>query len=261
MSVVAPPEGWCPHIGEILDQPLYWNVSLVLLPASLQLCSVPVKCRLTSYLILAIFCKFPVIFTVFFFKPRKLGDIYGISGGSRISPKRGLQLPGGGGANIRFCQNFPKTAWNWKNLDPGGGAPVHPLRSATGDTCLCNGGGGVVNKWTRSFSMVQRHWNVFVLAGFQHYFHNVLLYYLATNHCSPKADSCFDAHSVNGRYRIGTVPEDTVPTNVYTSSYLRHHTVKYGNHSLSDSCSKQNNRTDVGDKQSSTLDSVVTSCT
>ena len=31
-----------------------------------------------------------------------------------------------GGANIRFCQNFPKTAWNWKNLDPrgGGGARV-----------------------------------------------------------------------------------------------------------------------------------------
>ena len=23
-----------------------------------------------------------------------------------------------GGANIRFCQSFPKTAWNWKNLDP-----------------------------------------------------------------------------------------------------------------------------------------------
>ena len=31
------------------------------------------------------------------------------SGGSRISPRRGRQLPGGG-ANIRFCQNFPKTA-------------------------------------------------------------------------------------------------------------------------------------------------------
>ena len=24
-----------------------------------------------------------------------------------------------GGANIQFCQIFPKTAWNWKNLDPG----------------------------------------------------------------------------------------------------------------------------------------------
>ena len=30
-----------------------------------------------------------------------------------------------GGANIRFCQIFPKTAWNWKNLDPrGGGARI-----------------------------------------------------------------------------------------------------------------------------------------
>ena len=29
-----------------------------------------------------------------------------------------------------------------------------------------------------------------------------------------------------------TVPQDTVPTNVYTSSYLSHHTVQYGVHSL-----------------------------
>ena len=33
-----------------------------------------------------------------------------------------------GVANIQFCQNFPKTAWNWKNLDPQGYAS--PLRSA-----------------------------------------------------------------------------------------------------------------------------------
>ena len=52
------------------------------------------------------------------------------SGGSRISPRRGRQLPRGG-ANIRFCQIFPKTAWNWKNLGPGGGVPCAPLRSAT----------------------------------------------------------------------------------------------------------------------------------
>ena len=47
-----------------------------------------------------------------------------LSGGSRISPRRGRQLPGGG-ANIQFHQNFPKTAWNWKNLDPqeGGARP------------------------------------------------------------------------------------------------------------------------------------------
>ena len=29
-----------------------------------------------------------------------------------------------GGPNIQFCQIFPKTAWNWKNLDRGGGARV-----------------------------------------------------------------------------------------------------------------------------------------
>ena len=28
-----------------------------------------------------------------------------------------------GGANIRFCQIFPKTAWNWKKLGPEGRAP------------------------------------------------------------------------------------------------------------------------------------------
>ena len=27
------------------------------------------------------------------------------------------------------------------------------------------------------------------------------------------------------------VPEDTIPTNVYTSSYLSHHTVQYRSHS------------------------------
>ena len=47
-------------------------------------------------------------------------SIYVVSGGSRISPRRGRQLPRGG-ANIRFCQIFQKTAWNWKNLDPQGG--------------------------------------------------------------------------------------------------------------------------------------------
>ena len=55
------------------------------------------------------------------------------SGGSGISPRRGRQLPRGG-ANIRFCHIFPKTAWNWKNLGPrrgGGRIPRTPLRSAT----------------------------------------------------------------------------------------------------------------------------------
>ena len=55
------------------------------------------------------------------------------SGGSGISPRRGRQLPRGGGANIRFCQIFPKTAWIWKNLDPQGGRASKILlcRSAT----------------------------------------------------------------------------------------------------------------------------------
>ena len=51
---------------------------------------------------------------------RQFSNLTVISGGSRISLRRGRQLPRGG-ANIRFCQIFPKTAWNWKNLDPRGG--------------------------------------------------------------------------------------------------------------------------------------------
>ena len=47
------------------------------------------------------------------------------SGGSRISLRRGRQLPGG--TNIWFCQIFPKTAWNWKNLDPGVASLMPPL--------------------------------------------------------------------------------------------------------------------------------------
>ena len=42
------------------------------------------------------------------------------------------------------------------------------------------------------------------------------------------------------KWSIWTVPEDTVPTNFYTSSYLGHRTVQYSSHlrdhSLSDSC-------------------------
>ena len=34
-------------------------------------------------------------------------------------PEVGAPTPRGD-ANIRFCQKFPKTAWNWKNLDPRG---------------------------------------------------------------------------------------------------------------------------------------------
>ena len=35
---------------------------------------------------------------------------------------RGMGADSPGGTNIRFCQNFPKTSWNWKNLDPRGDA-------------------------------------------------------------------------------------------------------------------------------------------
>ena len=45
------------------------------------------------------------------------------------------------------------------------------------------------------------------------------------------------------------VPEDTVPTNIYTSSYLSHHTVQYEVHSIARQQSSWiNSRTDVGNK-------------
>ena len=40
-------------------------------------------------------------------------------------PEEGAPTPQGG-ANIQFCQNLPKTGWNWKNLDPQGGASLAP---------------------------------------------------------------------------------------------------------------------------------------
>ena len=63
-------------------------------------------------------------------KKNKIGGTTDFSGGSRISPRWC--------ANIRFCRIFPKTAWNWKNLDPEGkGGHVSEIllcRSATGFT-------------------------------------------------------------------------------------------------------------------------------
>ena len=49
-----------------------------------------------------------------------------VSNGKQWRKDPGFPRGGGansplGGANIRFCQIFPKTAWNWKNLDPRGG--------------------------------------------------------------------------------------------------------------------------------------------
>ena len=59
------------------------------------------------------------------------------SGGSRISPG-GRQLPGGGGgANIRFCQFFPKNCMKSKEFGhPGGGhAPLAPPLNLPLITC------------------------------------------------------------------------------------------------------------------------------
>ena len=44
----------------------------------------------------------------------------------------------GGGANIRFCQIFPKTAWNRKNLGAWGGGGRAPPKSATGQCQPCD---------------------------------------------------------------------------------------------------------------------------
>ena len=61
------------------------------------------------------------------------GGVYGsdlsstISGGSRFT-RRGGANPPEGDINIRFCQIFPKTAWNWKNLDPRRGVGVSLAR-------------------------------------------------------------------------------------------------------------------------------------
>ena len=48
------------------------------------------------------------------------------SGGSRISSRRGRQLTGGG-ANIQFCQNFPKKLHEIERIrTPGGGSLAPP---------------------------------------------------------------------------------------------------------------------------------------
>ena len=40
-----------------------------------------------------------------------------------------------GGANILFCQIFPKTAWNWKNLDPQGASFALPYDLPMDNIC------------------------------------------------------------------------------------------------------------------------------
>ena len=46
-------------------------------------------------------------------------------------------------------------------------------------------------------------------------------------------------------YHLWTVPEDTVPTNVYTNSYLSHHTVQYGTQMIPEPCGEQNSCVDA----------------
>ena len=54
------------------------------------------------------------------------------SGGSRIFLRGVRQLP----KVLLFCNFLPKTAWKWKNLDPGGmHIPGAPLGSAN-ETCV-----------------------------------------------------------------------------------------------------------------------------
>ena len=68
---------------------------------------------------------------------------FSISNQRRIQdfPRGGANSPGG--ANIRFCQIFPKTAWNRKNWGARGGGggergarPLRPPKSATGNFWL-----------------------------------------------------------------------------------------------------------------------------
>ena len=42
-----------------------------------------------------------------------------------------------GGASIWFCQIFPKTAWNQKNLGPQGGGRARPLRPPLNPPLIC----------------------------------------------------------------------------------------------------------------------------
>ena len=50
-----------------------------------------------------------------------------ISGESRISPRRGSQLPGGRGHQHMILPNFPQNCMELKEFGPGGGVPRAPL--------------------------------------------------------------------------------------------------------------------------------------
>ena len=83
-------------------------------------------------------CHFPSAFAIFFFFEKNPNGME-----KEILPVADPRFPRGGGANspgrganMRFCQIFPKTAWNRKNLVPRGPAvPCAPRRSAN-DYCI-----------------------------------------------------------------------------------------------------------------------------
>ena len=87
----------------------------------------------------AIFFRKMLIWTIIFYlkylvQDVNMSNIYEksmSSGGSRISPRRGRQLPGGRQHTI--LPNFPKNCMKLKEFGPPGGAraPRTPLRSAT----------------------------------------------------------------------------------------------------------------------------------
>ena len=56
-----------------------------------------------------------------------------------------------GGANIRFCQNFPKNCMKLKEFGPPGGVPRAPLRSAT----------AVYQPSTITYFHVCKHWKCY----------------------------------------------------------------------------------------------------
>ena len=54
--------------------------------------------------------------------PGELSQVF--SGGSRISPRLGCQLSGGGGCQHAILPHFPKNCMKWKEFGPQGGARV-----------------------------------------------------------------------------------------------------------------------------------------
>ena len=62
-------------------------------------------------------CPYELLYCNLYFQSPTVAD----TRGAQWRIQEGAPTPQGG-ANIWFCQYFPKTSWNWKNLDPQGGA-------------------------------------------------------------------------------------------------------------------------------------------